>query len=287
MKFHLENPEQYLHKTEKQVQRRKLPDNRKSEEIINSLSRRLTGLPWEQEGEMKFITEEEGGEESETTTLTVEYDSEITKMLQEYIDYLDKKMVEFKKYHRPDDYRLPIPVADYRHINDLKLEKGEKQFSLKQFIGEEVDVYCYMGDKPHDNTRDSRGLFVKTDDGKSGLILCGQDPTSLIGLSVLLHEAGHVLQDRLSSEEEKINSEKCRVEFIDAEEPLDPKSGAEIISEERYADSFRLNILRSFFAHSEDLDNIARLGHSDRSIYHKEINRRIEGKSRIDIMDYI
>jgi hypothetical protein len=133
-------------------------------------------------------------------------------------------------------------------------------------IGDEWEVYVYIAGEETDPL--VGGSFS---DNKSKLMIVGNDPSSLFGLMMLLHETGHVEKEKTMTEVSfKESSEaRWRTKIGDGTE-LDK---AIVINDERAATAYSLSAMKEILGPLARLDDIRKAQFKILHAYHKAFSQ--------------
>ena len=232
----MENPknkeENYLNRVVNASERATKMSQRERAETMSRLNERLTDEPWEKEGVMIF--ELPGDIEGAPAVCTIEYDSTIAPDLQGHLDRVKRE----KNPYYPPDPQAEDPNK-FRRIKSF-LVAGEETLDIKNTCPE-YSIYFYQNENNNDKKPDA---FVST---KRKYIQSDVDPTTTLGIYVLLHEIGHLesAKNPHSSQEDAMSARTAS--DLGMAEKLDTKQKAAILREERTASAFALEKMKPFF----------------------------------------
>ncbi len=249
-KFFGNKSEEYLERTKDESKREATLSSEMFDTTVRELTSRLTENPWKDEGVMSFELPKEEGKE--VSTCAIEYDSTHDETLYSYLN----------RFSTPDYWDDRPKGANYRKIKGLTIRKGKEILDLKDLC-EKYSIYYYITDTQKlsllERMQNSNGQIGMNREGI--LVETETDPTSILGLFVLMHEIGHAIETPYVSEENHMRAER-REEILGmlkglikgkafdkyhVEKPS-VKKQEKIMRGERNASAFALRVFRKFLS---------------------------------------
>ncbi len=223
---------EYIEKADRDAQKK-----RGEEEYVpvaeQDLSWHFTQQEWENEGTMRYTLGK--------TACSFQYDSKKSRALDLACKDLGVK---------------PLDVGNkYRRITDVVLERGDAQLALRDVL-REAEVYAYIDDKNREGERTGYGVF----DSKNNVSIIKADLRSPLGLTLLLHESGHIGDDGLRSQDKEIQKTLHSMEEkIRRGKALSPREHLFRVRAERVADAFALRVYKKFLHEKIDEKSFLRI----------------------------
>jgi len=235
----LKQSENYLERTRQVAERESVLMPEDFDSTVEELSVRLTKEEWQNEGVMVFDLPCAEGEVP--AVCSISYDSSIDR--------------NFERNVLGEELSEPISmVPGFQKIKGLTVERGQDRLDLKDIL-DKCSVYVCPQDISYLSPQEKAELSASE---HSGFILSELDPSSTLGLFVLMHEIGHFV-DRHSISHEKSTARLMTGFKVAGKEELDANDKAIMIDQERSASAFFVKNMRKFLD-KETMGKINKIG---------------------------